>query len=95
VYGPLTWQRNSVSVAFEDLKKAGWSDWDYNDFIVHITIEQGLTPAGELAALKLTYTSRARRRLRSPLPACLPSAGWRARESGGARQRRPTDRPAA
>lgn len=60
VYGPLAWQQHSASVAFEDLKKSGWNDWDYNDFIVRIDIEQGLTPAGELAVLKLSYTARAR-----------------------------------
>jgi LruC domain-containing protein/uncharacterized repeat protein (TIGR01451 family) len=60
VYGPLNWQQRSVSVAYEDLKKVGWSDWDYNDFIVQMQIKQGLTPDGALAVLQIDYISRAR-----------------------------------
>jgi LruC domain-containing protein/uncharacterized repeat protein (TIGR01451 family) len=60
VYGPLAWQQSSVSVAFEDLKKVGWTDWDYNDFIVQMQISQGRTPDGGLAVLQVAYSSRAR-----------------------------------
>ncbi len=55
VYGPLVWEQDSTYVAFEDLKSAGWCDWDYNDFIVKINLAKGLTPAGNLAALKVNY----------------------------------------
>jgi LruC domain-containing protein/uncharacterized repeat protein (TIGR01451 family) len=59
-YGPLSWSKESTFVAYEDLKNVGWSDWDYNDFIVQITVERGLTPEGNLAALRLHYTPKAR-----------------------------------
>jgi LruC domain-containing protein/uncharacterized repeat protein (TIGR01451 family) len=60
VYGPLTWQPSNASVAFEDLKKTGWTDWDYNDLIVQLQIEQGLTPDGNLAAVRIAYEAKAR-----------------------------------
>jgi len=59
VYGPLVWEQSSTFVAFEDLKSAGWCDWDYNDFIVKINLAKGLTPGGNLAALKMSYTPMA------------------------------------
>ena len=34
----LRWESKSTFVAFEDLKNVGWSDWDYNDFVVRIDI---------------------------------------------------------
>ncbi len=60
VYGPLTFRHLHSLVAYEDLKHTGWSDWDYNDFVVQIDIDQGLTPDDNLAVLKITYTALAR-----------------------------------
>jgi len=59
VYGPLTWEKESTFVAFEDLKNVGWCDWDYNDFIVRLDLEKGLTPDANLAALRIRYTALA------------------------------------
>ncbi|MBK8047604.1 MAG: DUF11 domain-containing protein [Anaerolineales bacterium] len=59
VFGPLTWTQESTYVAYEDLKNTGWSDWDYNDFIVKIDVAKGATPAGELAVLRLGYEAMA------------------------------------
>ena len=60
VYGPLTWTSERSTVAFEDLKKYNWSDWDYNDFLVRTTIRRGTLPSGDLAAVELHYESLAR-----------------------------------
>ncbi|MFN8446626.1 MAG: FG-GAP-like repeat-containing protein [Caldilineaceae bacterium] len=59
VYGPLEWKASKTFVAYEDLKNTGWSDWDYNDFIVKIEIEQGVTPKGNLAGLRINYEAMA------------------------------------
>ncbi len=58
--GPLETTQWSALVAYEDLKNTGWSDWDYNDLVVRIDIEQSLTPSGNLAALRLRYEALAR-----------------------------------
>jgi LruC domain-containing protein/uncharacterized repeat protein (TIGR01451 family) len=60
LYGPLEWDAASTFVAYEDLKNAGWSDWDYNDFIVKIGVARGKTKDGNLAALRLDYEAIAR-----------------------------------
>jgi LruC domain-containing protein/uncharacterized repeat protein (TIGR01451 family) len=60
IYGPLVWSYESVFVAYEDLKNVGWSDWDYNDFIVKIDFAKGATANGDLAALLLDYEAMAR-----------------------------------
>ncbi len=60
LYGPLSWSQASSFVVFEDLKKVGWSDWDYNDFITRVDIERGLDGAGNLAALRIHYEALAR-----------------------------------
>lgn len=60
VYGPLVWENDSIFVAYEDLKNVGWSDWDYNDFIVKIDFAKGSTADGDLAALALDYEAIAR-----------------------------------
>lgn len=60
VYGPLAWTSESVFVAYEDLKNVGWSDWDYNDFIVKIDIAKGKTATETLAALVIDYEAIAR-----------------------------------
>ncbi|NTW02760.1 MAG: DUF11 domain-containing protein, partial [Oscillochloris sp.] len=60
VYGPLSWTSEHSLVAFEDLKKFNWSDWDYNDFLVRISIRRGALPSGDLAAVELSYESLAR-----------------------------------
>ena len=59
-YEQLRWRTYTTAVAYEDLKNAGWSDWDYNDFIVHIRIKEGLDPADRLAALQIDYDALAR-----------------------------------
>jgi LruC domain-containing protein/uncharacterized repeat protein (TIGR01451 family)/fimbrial isopeptide formation D2 family protein len=58
--GPLQAATWSTFVAYEDLKNTGWSDWDYNDLVVQIDVEQLLTPAGDLAVLRLRYEVLAR-----------------------------------
>ncbi len=60
VYGPLTCTNEDLSVAFEDLKNVGWSDWDYNDVLIRIDIEQCVTPTGNLAVLQNRYEIVAR-----------------------------------
>lgn len=60
VYGPLAWQTDSTFVVFEDLKKAGWTDWDYNDLVVKLTFARGKLANGDLAALKVDYELMAR-----------------------------------
>ncbi|WP_165360674.1 FG-GAP-like repeat-containing protein [Candidatus Chloroploca sp. Khr17] len=60
VYGPLVWTTERSIVAFEDLKKFDWSDWDYNDFLVRITIRRGALPSNDLAAVELHYEALAR-----------------------------------
>lgn len=60
IFGPLDWDNTSTYVAFEDLKNVGWSDWDYNDFIVKIDVARGKTSDGNLAALRLDYEAMAR-----------------------------------
>ncbi len=60
IFGPLDWDNASTYVAFEDLKNVGWSDWDYNDFIVKIAVARGKTSDGNLAALRLDYEAMAR-----------------------------------
>lgn len=60
IFGPLDWDNASTYVAFEDLKNVGWSDWDYNDFIVKIDVARGKTSDGNLAALRLDYEAMAR-----------------------------------
>lgn len=60
VYGPLDWQEESVTVAYEDLKKFSWSDWDYNDLLVRITTRRALLPDGGLAAIEIDYAALAR-----------------------------------
>ena len=61
-YEQLHWVTNTTSVAYEDLKNAGWSDWDYNDFVVHIEIREGLDPSNQVAALQINYRSPGPRR---------------------------------
>ena len=60
VYGPLVWTTDRSIVAFEDLKKYNWSDWDYNDFLARITIKRGALASGDLAAVEIHYESLAR-----------------------------------
>ncbi len=60
VYSQLNWQTSNAYVAFEDLKNVSRSDWDYNDLVVDIQVELGLTSAGDVAAMRLTYDSLAR-----------------------------------
>ena len=43
--GPLVCNSEIKNVAFEDLKNAGWSDWDYNDLIVKVETELCFTPS--------------------------------------------------
>jgi LruC domain-containing protein len=56
----LTWESETTFVAYEDLKNYGWSDWDYNDFVVQLVISKGLTAEGNLAALQIDYEALAR-----------------------------------
>ena len=56
----LTWESETKVVAYEDLKNYGWSDWDYNDFVVQMVISKGLTAEGNLAALQIDYEALAR-----------------------------------
>ncbi len=60
VYGPLTWSTERSLVAFEDLKKFDWSDWDYNDFLVRMTVRRGTLASGDLAAVQIHYVALAR-----------------------------------
>jgi hypothetical protein len=60
IFGPLVWDSASTYVAYEDLKNVGWSDWDYNDFIVKIGVSRGKTSDGNLAALRMDYEAMAR-----------------------------------
>ncbi|NCF69284.1 MAG: LruC domain-containing protein [Chloroflexi bacterium] len=57
---PLTWTNDTVFVSYEDLKNTGWSDWDYNDFVVQIEIRKGLTADNNLGALEINYEAIAR-----------------------------------
>ena len=36
--GPLTYKEAEFYLAYEDLKSAGWSDWDFNDFVVRMRV---------------------------------------------------------
>ena len=56
----LRWESSTTYVAFEDLKNVGWSDWDYNDFIVEIEIRTGLDGADRVAAVEINYEALAR-----------------------------------
>ncbi len=56
----LQWESGVVYVAYEDLKNVGWSDWDYNDFVVKIDIDKGVDSAGRLAAIEIEYDALAR-----------------------------------
>jgi LruC domain-containing protein len=56
----LTWSNETIFVAYEDLKNYGWSDWDYNDFVVELIVSKGLTSGGDLAALQIDYEALAR-----------------------------------
>ncbi|MEM7539022.1 MAG: FG-GAP-like repeat-containing protein [Chloroflexota bacterium] len=54
-----------TSVAFEDLKGAGWSDWDYNDFVVQIEMDIRTAVIAEteqkgIAEILLRYDALAR-----------------------------------
>jgi LruC domain-containing protein len=57
---PLTWTSETLLVSYEDLKNTGWSDWDYNDFVVSMEIRQGKTAANELGGLEINYEALAR-----------------------------------
>jgi len=56
----LTWTSETVFVSYEDLKNTGWSDWDYNDFVVSIEIRKGLTSGNDIGALEINYEALAR-----------------------------------
>jgi LruC domain-containing protein len=56
----LQWQSNTISVAYEDLKNYGWSDWDYNDFIVKIDSRTGVDALGQVNAFEIEYEALAR-----------------------------------
>ncbi len=60
VYGPLKWEDYSAKVAYEDLKRTGWSDWDYNDLVVNIQVRRGINAKGMIAAVLLEYQPMAR-----------------------------------
>jgi LruC domain-containing protein len=56
----LSWTSDTVLVSYEDLKNTGWSDWDYNDFVVSMEIRQGTTTGGNLGAVEINYEALAR-----------------------------------
>jgi LruC domain-containing protein len=56
----LRWQTSTTYVAYEDLKNVGWSDWDYNDFVVKIDARVGADSAGRLVSMEIDYESLAR-----------------------------------
>ena len=56
----LRWESKTSYVAFEDLKNVGWSDWDYNDFVVRIDSRLGLDSANRLVAVEIKYDALAR-----------------------------------
>lgn len=56
----LTWASHSMTVAYEDLKNTGWSDWDYNDLVVRLQISKGVNYKGNLAELVVDYEAEAR-----------------------------------
>jgi LruC domain-containing protein/uncharacterized repeat protein (TIGR01451 family) len=60
VFSQLLWQSETTFVAYEDLKNTGWSDWDYNDLVVRIDVNKGLTADGDLATLIINYEALAR-----------------------------------
>ena len=60
VYGPLVWDDYNAMVAYEDLKRTGWSDWDYNDLVVNIQVRRGVDAKGMIAAVLLDYQPVAR-----------------------------------
>ncbi len=60
VYGPLICNTDSQHVAFEDLKNTGWSDWDYNDVVIDMSLEVCETAAGEIAVVLANYEIVAR-----------------------------------
>ncbi|MEM7799385.1 MAG: DUF4842 domain-containing protein, partial [Chloroflexota bacterium] len=43
------------NIAYEDLKNAGWSDWDYNDLVVELDSEICYTPAQTSRAVDYPY----------------------------------------
>ena len=60
VYGPLTCTPENTSIAFEDLKNTGWSDWDYNDLIVQIDTEVCASSSNDVAIINVDYLPLAR-----------------------------------
>lgn len=60
VYGPLNWESERMLLGFEDLKKFAWTDWDYNDVVVRLTIRYGTLNGGALAVLEVQYNALAR-----------------------------------
>ncbi|MCA9917553.1 MAG: DUF11 domain-containing protein, partial [Anaerolineales bacterium] len=60
VYGPLNCEASNANVAYEDLKNVGWSDFDYNDYIVNINAQLCLTPDGDVAVIIMDYEAMAR-----------------------------------
>jgi LruC domain-containing protein len=56
----ISWQDSTTYVAYEDLKNTGWSDWDYNDFVVRIDAGTGIDAAGRLVAVEVDYDALAR-----------------------------------
>lgn len=60
VYGPMAFQAYSTLISYEDLKNVGWSDWDYNDFVVRVAISRGLDVNGGYGVLIFDYEALAR-----------------------------------
>ncbi|MEM7536899.1 MAG: FG-GAP-like repeat-containing protein [Chloroflexota bacterium] len=60
VSGPLVSHILQAFVAYEDLKLAGWCDWDYNDFVVRIDTDSKVTASGGIAELEFSYKALSR-----------------------------------
>lgn len=56
----LTWDSKTYTVAYEDLKNAGWSDWDYNDLIVRMTVKRGINYQNSISKIVVEYEALAR-----------------------------------
>ena len=50
----------SCTLAFEDLKNAGWNDWDMNDLILDVTSFYIVNSSQEIESLIVTYEVLAR-----------------------------------
>jgi LruC domain-containing protein/uncharacterized repeat protein (TIGR01451 family) len=59
----LEWEQEpeTAFIAFEDLKNTDWCDWDYNDFVVHMSARKQIDTGLEAVnAIEITFQARAK-----------------------------------